>query len=246
MRGNGLAPDVKFRTFIMRLGWLICALLSLSLSVVGADSLFADLYTSLSEHQRARYFASSVALQSAGLATRMAPWKAKAWREYASSASQSGQTDLAMSAVSQAIYWMPSDAEGWAVLSRVLIASARFDHQLKLATSLIYKLGPNSPQWQREIAFDGLILWRYGDTELREKWLEGMHDSYINEKDAFLVSVVQAHRESDLCEYAGKALKLDKWCEWAAYTRSICALKTITLEQRNFCSAVGFTAADKP
>lgn len=246
MRGDELGGGGEFRSLITRLGWAVCALLSLSFLAVGAVSFFADLYTSLAVQQRTKSFASPVALHAAQLATRIAPWKAKAWSEYASSASQSRETDLALSAISQAIYWAPADAEKWAVMTRILLAGGRFDRQLKLAISRITKLAPNAPQLQKQIAFEGLYLWRYGDGELHEIWLDSMRNSYRYEKDLFLLAVVQRRRENDFCRYAGKALKLDKWCEWAVYARRICSANSLTQEQRNFCLAVGFVAAKKP
>jgi hypothetical protein len=231
---------MKIRDFILRLGWTVCGFISLCLFVIGGRAFFADLYASVAEQTMVNSSSRPVALHAAELSTAFAPWKAKGWSDYANSAYLAGETGIALAAISQGIYWMPADAEKWAVMARILIAEGRFDNSLKYAVAGITQLAPNSPRWREQLAFDGLYFWRQGDLALRKTWLNAMRDSLLYEKDRFLLAVLLARREPYFCEYTSKALNTAKWCEGATYWRRVCSADNLTRDQRAFCDVAGF------
>ena len=246
MQRDGGDQRGKLHRVLLRLGWTACALLSLFFFTAAACGLIADLYAGLAEQRRTHAISDHVAVSAAKLATRIAPWKAKGWVEYAGGAAQSGDTDLALSAISEAIYWMPSDAEKWGVMAHILITNHRFNQALKVATLNVTILAPNSPRWQKQIAFDGIYWWPEGDDELRRMWLMGIRHSLAYDRDGFLIAVLETRREKYFCRYTAKALRLSKWCEWAAWSRRTCDADKLTQEQGKYCNALGFGKAKNP
>lgn len=155
-------------------------------------------------------------------------------------------TATAFVSIKNAIYWMPADAEKWALMMQLLLYSGRFDDSLKRIIENVYRLAPNAPNLQKLIAFDGLYWWSQSDADLRKLWLFGMHNALGYRKDEFLIAVVSQRKEDRLCQYAGTALGLDKWCQWARYMRQECRSNRLTADQRSGCRQLGFAAPGSP
>lgn len=233
-------------SLLRKLGWFCVALFSLSLTIVACLSLLSDLYAGLAAQKREQLGTSPVALQSAKFAARLAPWKATAWGEYSYNAIRAGNSDEALSAIAEAIYWQPADAMQWHTLTQIRLRTGPIDRQLMTAASYIALLAPNASNLQMQLALDGVYWWKRGDESLRQVWLRAIHTVLQRQRDIFLIALVTSHQEAILCERSGKALGLVKWCEWALYMRHACVKADLPQDQRAFCRQIGFIGVSKP
>lgn len=222
------------------------ALVALILLIVSGARLLSDLYTGLAVHKREQLSASPVGLEAARLATQLTPWNASAWSEYSYRAAQSGNTDLAVSAISEAIFWQPADAAKWSTLAQILLHSGRVDQQLIAATSYIPFLAPNAPNLQKRLALEGVYWWPYGNERLRQIWLDTIRAVLRQQKDVFLVAIISSHQEQPFCKHLGRPLALGKWCEWTGFMRPACAKKNLPQDQKAMCKLTGFSGDSQP
>ena len=235
-----------YKTLVPRLAWGLLSLACLTFFALAASGLFSDLYTSLAKQRRLESAASSFTLRASELATHTAPWKSEAWFEYAISAAQVGDYELAVRGMGQSISWSSADAQKWAVMARILAMKGEFDSPMKAAITRAIDLAPNAPNWRRQIALDGTYWWRKGDADMRRMWLDSMRLSLKLDLGMFLSSVVLTHREDSFCEDVGQKLKLKSWCEWTAFARSACYQKEMHPDQRKYCDQYGFHPLRNP
>jgi hypothetical protein len=244
VRGVGTPSDNG--NLIRKLAWFCVAILSLAVLVASGARLLSDLYASIAVQKRQQLSTSPVGYHAARLAAQLTPWNKIAWSEYSYHAAQSGNMDMAISAISEAIFWQPADAANWLTLAQIKLRAGYVDAQLTAATSYVALLAPNALNLQQQLALEGVYWWPYGNERLRQIWLGTMRDAFRQQKDIFLVAVISSNQEQSLCRYSGRALTLGKWCEWSSYMRQACVKDSLSPDQKNFCQLAGFLGGSQP
>lgn len=187
------------------------------------------------------------ASEAARLAAQLAPWRSSALSLHAERLAVRQGLAAARAPMRAALALAPADPVIWHRSARMLARHGDFGPALLAARERTLALAPQSRALQLAGAIEGAYYWRHGSPELRAFWLERMRFTLRNETALrFLRSIAWGEREAFVCAYAGKALRLERWCERAARVRVDCQSPRANEGQKQWCRQNGFLRGTTP